>query len=245
MPSMLAKIAFAGIGVGIVSLSLAWTIGGRDLRNVVHDTRWGRHFACTDSAVAASGPERRLAWTGDDTIDIAGPLPLRLVPGSGSDVVLRGAPEMIAHLQLNGRHLRADCRPPGNAATVTVELPARALRNVRLSGSATVTLEKLDQQALALTVSGSGQVQAQGTVEQVAATISGSGNVRLGEVVMRRLTTKISGSGSLEAGPRDEADIKISGSGDVRLLSRPAALTSKISGSGHITQPPVAAADRK
>ena len=42
--------------------------------------------------------------------------------------------------------------------------------------------------------------------------------------------------GDLEAAPKDEADITISGSGHVRLLARPASLRSKVSGSGRITQ---------
>ena len=44
-------------------------------------------------------------------------------------------------------------------------------------------------------------------------------------------------SRTVEAAPKDTADIKISGSGDVKLLSRPVTLTSKVSGSGRISQP--------
>src|SRR5689334_3865309 len=132
---LLGKIAVAGIGVGIVSLSLAWTIAGRDLRHVLHDGPFARYAACDTGKAVIGGSERRLPWTGDDSIEIALSIPLRLVAGSGSDVVLRGDPTTIAHLQLSGGHLRADCRPLRDAQTVTVELPARALRTVRLAGS--------------------------------------------------------------------------------------------------------------
>ena len=53
---------------------------------------------------------------------------------------------------------------------------------------------------------------------------------------MKQLTVDISGSGKVEAAPKDTADVRISGSGDVKLLSRPANLTSKVSGSGRISQ---------
>jgi hypothetical protein len=241
----LGKIAVAGIGVGMVSLSLAWTLAGRDLRHVLHHGPFGRYASCDAVKVAVGGPERRLPWTGDDRVDIALSAPLRLVPGAGSDVVLRGDPETIAHLTLNGGRLRADCRSLASRQVITVELPAQALRTVRISGSATATLEKLDQPALTLTISGSGRVTAQGTVERVTATISGSGDVRLNDVALKRLTTKISGSGSLEAGPREDADITLSGSGSVRLLTRPANLQTKISGSGRILQSPLESADKK
>ena len=159
--------------------------------------------------------------------------------------MLRGAPEAIAHLQLNDGSLRADCRSLRSAQAITLELPARALRTVKLSGATTVTIENLAQPELALIVSGSGRVEAQGAVERIAVTLSGSGDVRLADVALKRLTAKISGSGSLEAGPKDEADLTLSGSGQVRLLTRPAALRSKVSGSGRVEQPPVESADRK
>ena len=242
--SILGKIAFVGIGVGVASLSLAWAIGGRELRNTIaeRDFSWR---SCDAGKVAVAGPERRLPWTGDDTISLALSVPVRLVPGTGNDVVLRGTPETIAHIALKDGRLHADCRNLPDRQTVTIELPSRAFRKVRLSGSATATIGPLDQPALALTVSGSGHVQASGTVERMTVTIRGSGDIRLNDVAMKRLTTKIAGSGNLEAGPKEEADITIAGSGNVRLLSRPATLNTKIAGSGRITQPPIEAADRK
>ena len=242
--SILGKIALGGIGVGVISLSLAWTIGGRELRNTIaeRDFSWR---SCDAGKVAVAGPERHLPWTGDDTISLALSVPVRLVPGTGNDVVLRGTPETIAQLDLKGGRLRADCRNLSDRQTVTIELPSRALQNVRLSGSATATIGPLDQPALALTVSGSGLVQISGKVERMTVTIRGSGDIRLDDVAMKRLTTRIAGSGNLEAGPKEAADITIAGSGNVRLLSRPATLNTKIAGSGRITQPPVEAADSK
>jgi hypothetical protein len=242
--SILGKIALGGIAIGVISLSLAWTIGGRELRHTIADRDFSWR-SCDTGKVAVAGSERRLPWTGDDTISLALSVPVRLVPATGNEVVLRGTPETIAHLELKGGRLRADCRNLPDGQTVTIELPSRALRNVRLSGSATATIGPLDQPALALTVSGSGQVQVSGTAERMTVTIRGSGDIRLNDVAMKRLTTRIAGSGNLEAAPKEEADITIAGSGNVRLLSRPDTLNTRIAGSGRITQPPVEAADRK
>lgn len=242
--SILGKIALGGIGVGIVSLSLAWAVGGRELRHTLAEDGFSwRSCDAAKAAVAAS--ERRLAWTGDDAISLSLSVPVRLVPGAGKDLVLRGPPGTIAHLELKGGRLRADCRNLPDGQMVTVELPPRALRSVRLSGSATAIIGPLDQTALALTVSGSGHVQIMGSVERMTVTIRGSGDIRLADLAMKRLTTEIAGSGNLEAGPKEEADITIAGSGNVRLLRRPATLNTKISGSGRINQPPLEAADRK
>ncbi len=191
--------------VGVVCLSLAWAIGGSDFRTMIAEDRFGWR-SCDD---AAAGPERRLTWTGGDTIEVLTPVPVRLVAGDGDEVVMRGTPDAIAHLKLRGGKL-ISCGRRSAAGPVDIELPARALRHVRISGAGTVTLEKLSQRQLGLAISGSGDIQAQGAVERVAADISGSGNVRLGELTMKRLKTKISGSGRVEAGPTDEADIHLS-----------------------------------
>ena len=241
MKRTLGLIAITGLSIGVVCLSLAWAIGGRDFRMLVAEDRFGWR-SCDDDAVAA-GPERRLAWTGGDTIDVTTPVPLRLIAGDGGEVVLRGAPDTIAHLRLRGGRLFS-CGRLG-AGPVDVELPARALRHVRISGAGTVTVEKLNQRELGLTISGSGDIQAQGTVERVSAEISGSGNVRLADLALKRLRTKISGSGRVEAGPTDEADIHLSGAGTVKLLTRPAVLHTKVSGAGRIIQASVESADKK
>jgi hypothetical protein len=55
----------------------------------------------------------------------------------------------------------------------------------------------------------------------------------------------VSGSGNIEAAPTESADIDLSGSGNVRLLTHPTQLRSHVSGSGRITQTPFEAADRK
>lgn len=241
MNSILARTAIIGLGVGIVSLSLAWALGGRDdIRRMIAEERFGWH-SC-DDAVAVAGPERRLPWTGGDKVEITTPAPLRLIASDGSDVILRGTPAAVAHLQVRGGRLVSCGRLEG---PVEVALPARALRNVRISGAGDVTLEKLDQRELELRISGSGQIEAHGTVERVSAHISGSGDVRLADVAMKRLDAKISGSGSVEAGPKEEADLKLSGAGKVKLLTRPASLHSKVSGAGRILQPSLESADKK
>ena len=79
----------------------------------------------------------------------------------------------------------------------------------------------------------------------MSAEISGTGDVRLADVALKRLTTKVSGSGRIEAGPKDEADIRLSGAGTVKLLTRPTTLHTKGSGAGRIIQPSVESADKK
>lgn len=240
MSRYLGRIAIVGLGVGFTSLALAYALGGRDIERLVASGYGWR--TCGEAKAGAT--ERRLTWNGGDGIEMSLPGSVRLVASPGDDVLVRGAADAIAHIELRGRRLGL-CGSSATMREVEIEVPARALRRVQVSGATRVALAKLDQPELVLNVSGSSSVRAQGSVGRLTARLSGAGEMRLGELALKSLTTKISGSGSLEAAPKDEADIRISGAGSVRLLSRPAILRSKVSGAGRIYQPPLEAADSR
>jgi hypothetical protein len=232
MSNALARIASLGLGIGIVSLGLAYAVGGGDFGRLVN--RSGV-FAqeCGDGSASAS--ERRLAWTGGDAIDMALPATVHFHRGEGNEIVLRGPPDIIAHIEVQGGRLTLNCRW-STGRDLEVTLPGQPFRRVNVSGSGKLSMENLNQPELALGISGSGTVRGQGSVDQLSVTISGSGTARLAGVAVKQLTANISGSGNVEAAPKDDADISISGSGNVRLLSRPTRLKSHIAGSGRITQ---------
>ena len=243
MSRTLGWIATFGLGIGIVSLALAYAFGGRDLHRLL-DRGLSVAQSCEgttkDDALAS---ERRLAWTGGDSIDIALPATVRLRGGEGSDIVVRGAPDTIAHVEVRGGRITLNCRWSAAARRVEITLPGQAFRRVGVSGSGKVMLENLNQPELALSISGSGSIHGQGSVGQLAVSVAGSGNARLADVAVKQLKVNISGSGNVEAAPKDGADISISGSGNVRLLSRPTRLEQHIAGSGRITQAAVEAAE--
>lgn len=242
MSKTLGWIATFGLGIGVVALALAYAFGGRDLDRLLSVAQ-----SCGDGATkaGASLPERRLPWTGGDTVDIALPATVRLKSGEGSDVIVRGAPDTIAHVEVRGSRITLNCRWSAAARHVEITLPGNAFRHLGVSGSAKVFLENLNQPELALSISGSGSVKGQGTVDQLSVRIAGSGNARLADVAVKQLKVDISGSGNVEAAPKDDADINISGSGNVRLASRPTRLRQHIAGSGRITQAPIEAAEGK
>jgi hypothetical protein len=228
---MLGRIAIFGLGVGVVSLALAYALGGRDAYRLFDRGMFAAH-GCSDGKGLG---ERRLVWTGGDSIDIALPARVRLRGGEGNDILVRGAPDVVDRIELRGSRLLLDCRF-GSSPSIDITLPGRAFRRISIAGSAKLDMESLDQPELAINISGSGSVRGQGSVDRLSIKVSGSGDAKLADLAMKQLTLKISGSGSVEAGPRDEADISISGSGNIRLLTRPTQLRTHISGSGRITQ---------
>ena len=83
---------------------------------------------------------------------------------------------------------------------------------------------------------GSGSVRAAGETRDAAIDVKGSGDADLSDVKVRTARIGIHGSGAAKVAPVDSADVDISGSGDVTLLSRPQKLESHISGSGSLHQ---------
>jgi hypothetical protein len=230
----LAWVAIGGLGVGAAFLSLAFATGGSDLRRSVElgfDMPFGR--SCEKSGATAS--ERRLKWDGGDTVNIAGFATVHYRGGEGDEVIVRGAPDIVANVDIQGSRITLNCRGAGSRAA-DITLPGRIFRKMHLSGSGKVFLENLSQPDLALGISGSGSLRAQGSVDRLTVSIAGSGGANLADLTVKQLTVKVSGSGNIEAAPKDEADINVSGAGNVRLLTRPERLSTHISGSGRIRQ---------
>jgi hypothetical protein len=230
----LAWVAAGGLGAGVVFLSLAYATGGSDLRRSVElgfDMPFGR--SCEKNGATAS--ERRLKWDGGDTVNIAGFATVHYRGGEGDEVIVRGAPDVVANVDIRGSRITLNCRSAG-ARTVDITLPGRIFRKMQLSGAGKVILENIGQPELALGISGSGSLRAQGSVDRLTVSIAGSGSANLADLAVKQLTVKVSGSGNIEAAPKDAADVRISGSGDVRLLTHPEHLSTHISGSGRIRQ---------
>jgi hypothetical protein len=231
MNRSLGWIAIGGLGLGAASLSLAYAIGGRTFEDL------HLNLSRCDRGNPQSH-ERHLAWDDNDAVEISLPGSVYYRGGEGSDIVVRGPPDLVAHVELKGGRLTLNCRGGWSTRNLEVTLPGRPFRRINLSGSSKLLMENVDQPDLALAITGSGSVRAQGTVDRAKIRLTGSGQANLGNLTVKQLTLDITGSGKVEADAKDSADIKIAGSGDVRLLGRPASLSTNIAGSGRITSAP-------
>jgi hypothetical protein len=85
--------------------------------------------------------------------------------------------------------------------------------------------------AIAIDISGSGDVTVDGTADSQTVTVSGSGNYSGGDLVTRNSTAEISGSGNIAVNALDVLDAEISGSGNTTYTGDPQ-VRQTISGSG-------------
>jgi hypothetical protein len=240
MSRILGWVATIGLSVGIISLGIAYALGGRDLGHLL-DRNADAWRACRGSGDGQGTGERHLRWTEGDAVEISLPATVRFLGGDVGDIVVRGSSDLIGHVEIDGRRIKLDCRGAARNQDIEIDLPGR-FRRVGLSGSGQVVMDNLSQHTLALRIAGSGNVIGKGMVDHLHVTLAGSGNAQLANLAVKELKVEISGSGNVDAAPKDEADIKISGSGDVRLHGKPAKFKSRIAGSGQVTQLPLEAA---
>jgi hypothetical protein len=196
--------------------------------------------AGADSNADGSGPSTAsLAWEPRDRIDIALPAQVSYRPGPQPEATVSGDARLIAHVRLEGSRLdwdrTADCLPRG---ALTIRLSGPAVREWKLTGSATLDLADIKQDRIAITTHGSSRVAAGGEVGELTLAISGSGRADLSRLAAQRAEARLRGSAVAEIAAREEADISIAGSATVRLHGRPLRMRSHVSGSGGIEQLP-------
>jgi hypothetical protein len=109
--------------------------------------------------------------------------------------------------------------------------------NLSASGSGVGRLDQVQAGDMSVDMSGSGWVRTSGTANSLHLSISGSGVADMGGLTAQTVQADLSGSGSAKLSPKQSADIEVSGSGAVRLLTRPPQLSTHKSGSGAIIEP--------
>lgn len=108
---------------------------------------------------------------------------------------------------------------------------------VAVSGSGAARLSQVNTSDLSASLSGSGVIRASGAAGSLHLGISGSGVADMSALTAQDVDAHLSGSGTARVAPRRSADLSVSGSGVIHLLSRPSQISSHRSGSGAIVLP--------
>jgi hypothetical protein len=195
---------------------------------------WSDGFSPRQPSVSRPG-YREWTWDGTDGLGVSVPATVHYERGGPARIVITGPEETLTHLRVGQGQIRHD-NSPGlfRHGRLEITVSGVTLRDVMLAGSPTIALGRLDQDRLNLAINGAGAASGEGRVDTVRLAIHGSGEADLGGVRARRADISIAGSGRVSVGPRDTANIAITGSGDVRLTARPAELHRAVVGSGNI-----------
>ena len=235
--SKLGWTAAAGLSVGCVALGLTVALGADEWSGFRFDDLMVMG-ACEPDATGSGvpdGSERRWAWTEGDNVVVMVPADVHYRGGEGDQVIVRGAPSLVSRVRIEGGEISM-CKGNRGGGRLEVTLPGRQFRSMSVAGSADMTLENVTSPDLMLGIAGSGNIRAQGTSENVKINIAGSGDAHVADLAVKNMKLDIAGSGSAEAAPQDSLDLRIAGSGELKLLSQPKQLSTKIAGSGKIIQ---------
>lgn len=106
--------------------------------------------------------------------------------------------------------------------------------NIALEGSSDVLLLDINQERIEFTLSGSGDIKAEGKVSAMSAMIQGSGDVCANKLKAQSAHLFIMGSGNISAHAQSGVLAKIMGSGDINIHGRPESVEQTVLGSGRI-----------
>lgn len=120
---------------------------------------------------------------------------------------------------------RSNCR---------VEITVPSIESVKLSGSGDVEVFNLNQDFFEYSVSGSGDMRAEGKVKDLEITVSGSGDIDTRELEAEDAMVTVSGSGDVKVYASQSLDAYVAGSGDVSYYGDPEDVSTSVSGSGDI-----------
>ncbi len=240
-------ITGASLALCVATLSGAAAIGGNDLAR--HGWEWTFRDAERSETITFQrgdvGPSvtRNLTWTGGDKLTIEIPGDVTYIQGDTPSVVVTGRKAMVDEVNLTDGRLSWSEDDNGSEHVVfgwsnhdrlRVVITAPSVKSFDLESSADLSIRAYDQPTFALTVSGSGDVDAAGQTQTATINISGSGDSDLSALQTTDASVDTSGSGDISVGPTGEARINISGSGDVDVTTRPTTVNQTISGSGDV-----------
>lgn len=235
MAGKLAFVATTGLIGAVAFLTLGIGLSGRDWA----DARqlWGAMPSACGST-ASIKQQVTLTFATSDSLTIDLPASVSYRPGNKAEAIVTGDPALIDHVRMEGDRLSLDCDPGWFASKLAVSVSGPAITDWKLLGSADLTLSQINQPQLRLSIRGSGSVAATGAVDAVDVDISGSGAARLKELTAKTAQIKIRGSGDAQMTAQTDADVSISGSGNVEISGHPVLRRSEIRGSGRIIQVP-------
>ena len=236
MSKTLMISSIAGLALCALFLGLARAIGGDD---VFHDARAFEQM----KPLIDMASHKAWRWNGGDTLAMDAPINIRYQPkasaeGSAPQVALIGPAELLQHVRVSEGRITADTsvtRASGRKVEAVVS--GAPIRKFVVNSNENLDLGDINQEGLDLHLNGSGTISGRGKVEHLDLTIAGSGEAKLGGLeVMGDTKVSILGNGDASLSPHGRVKLFVAGSGNLKMLTKPAELRQTIIGSGEALQ---------
>ncbi|NEH47450.1 DUF2807 domain-containing protein [Rhizobium leguminosarum] len=234
MSRTLAFIATGGLIGAAVFLTLGTVLSGSGWASAAY--LWNGGSTCEP----ASGTQQQvtLPFVADGRLAIDLPGTIHYRPGGKAEAVVSGDSALVNHLRIASGRLGLDCNPGWFASQLDIKLSGPAITRWDLLGNVDLTLSQINQPELEVNIKGSGNSSATGIADAVNLSISGSGEARFEGLIAKSATVTIRGSGNAKMTAQVDADVSISGNGNVELSGHPAMRRAEIKGNGRILHVP-------
>lgn len=241
----LVLIAITGFFVAVVSLSAAFAIGGPELAT----SRWAwfdrwddgdhRHRHRGDDDDRQKPPEastisRDITWDGSSKVQFDIPVAVEFTQTAGpGKVTITGPRDAVERVVLSGGRLSFR-EPMTDYVRLRVVMTAPAVTEFDLGGDNRLEINDYKQDRLAIVASGSAEVSAEGEAKAVELDLSGSSEADLSDLTSESAKAEVSGSSQAKVAPKASGVFDVSGSGEVKLSTRPQTLSTDVAGSGRV-----------
>ncbi|MBY8825448.1 GIN domain-containing protein [Sphingomonas colocasiae] len=227
-----------------------------------------RQFAVAFMLLAPATPltaaERVETVTSFDRIHIDGPYRVEVITGRGASARLSGSREALDRITVNVQGTSLTIRTnrtgwtggwPGEdkAGPVTIRVTTGELRAASVSGSGSISIDRIrgarvqlgvegsgqlkigrtEADRLDMTLLGSGAIAIAGAVKSASAIVRGSASIDGAALVANDLNVSSESAGTVALGARNSATVKATGSGEVRIAGAPACTVTAL-GSGQV-----------
>jgi hypothetical protein len=186
----------------------------------------GSGTVVTESRTVSEFDEIVLSGSGEVFVDVNGTESLTI---KAEDNIL---PLLTSEVR-NGRLELGTRSSISPTVAIVYTISAAALSGVSIEGSGDITATGITGDSFDAEISGSGQIEVAGAVDELTVGISGSGRFEGEDLFAATGTADVSGSGHAIVNVSDNLEAEISGSGTVEYIGDPD-LNSSISGSGDI-----------
>lgn len=174
--------------------------------------------------------------SGFTEVEVQGVIHLDLRLGSSHAVALTGDDNLLplVETEVVGDKLIIKSKRsinPSKPLVAKVEAPNVTL--VEGSGAADLTVSNVDNEELALELSGAGKMKAVGKTGKLRVRVSGAGSADAQKMAADDIVVDVSGAATVEVGSPKTLAVEISGAGSVRYSGDPA-IEKQISGAGSV-----------
>ncbi len=172
------------------------------------------------------------------SVSVDGSIDADVTVGKSGDATIKGDDNLINLVKTEVKGDTLHIYLDGNYSTknpLIVTLSASTLQAASVAGSGDLALHNVGGSEFDISIAGSGDIKADGSIGKLSARIAGSGDLELYGLKATDAKVSISGSGDASVFVTGTLNASITGSGDVKYKGHPQRVEPSIVGSGEVS----------